>query len=339
MGSLDTRLEVAHDGERLLEVEGLTAVFRTPRGVVRAVNDVSFTVDRGELVGVVGESGCGKSATIRSIIGLLRPPGEVIGGRAVFRGEDLVAAPARRRRRLLGTAIGFVPQNPFGSLNPVMRIDAQFDSVINAHGRASRKETRATAERMLVRAGVPDPDRVLDGYAHQLSGGMAQRTVLSLAMCLDPDLVIADEPTTGLDVTVQRQILDTTLDLVRENGRSMLLVTHDLGVVAHYCNRVIVMYAGRVIEHGPVSEVFVRPAHPYTDMLLRAVPREGRELAVIRGRIPDLIDYPPGCPFYARCDHRGDPRCATELPPLREVGPGHHAATFYALSTSGGGAA
>jgi oligopeptide/dipeptide ABC transporter ATP-binding protein len=306
-------------------------VFRTPRGTVQAVNGVSFSVGRGELVGVVGESGCGKSATIRSLIGLLRPPGEVVGGSVQFLGSDLLTMPARRRRRLLGTRIGFVPQNPFGSLNPIMRIDRQFHRVISAHAKASRTETRATAERMLARAGVPDPTRVLDGYAHQLSGGMAQRTVLSIAMCLDPDLVIADEPTTGLDVTVQRQILDTTLDLIRANNRSMLLVTHDLGVVAHYCDRVIVMYAGKIVEQGPVRDVFLRPAHPYTDMLLKAVPREGRELAVIRGRIPDLIDYPRGCPFYERCEHRIDPRCETEMPPLREVGANHFAATFYDL--------
>lgn len=319
--------------EPLLDVKGLRAVFRTSRGIVQAVNGVDFSINRGELVGIVGESGCGKSATIRSLVGLLRPPGEVTGGSAHFLGADLLTMPKRRRRRLLGTRIGFVPQNPFGSLNPVMRIDRQFHRVITAHAEASRRETRDTAERMLTRAGVPDPTRVLDGYAHQLSGGMAQRTVLSIAMCLDPDLVIADEPTTGLDVTVQRQILDTTQNLVRENRRSMLLVTHDLGVVAHYCDRVIVMYAGKVVEHGPVNDVFLHPAHPYTDMLLKAVPREGRELSVIRGRIPDLIDYPRGCPFYERCDHRGDARCETEAPPLRQVRPGHHAATFYALPT------
>lgn len=318
-------------GGPLLEVDDLRSVFHTSRGTVHAVNGVSFTVNRGELLGIVGESGCGKSATIRSIIGLLRPPGEVVGGRAMFLGDDLIAMPPRRRRRLLGTRLGFVPQNPFGSLNPVMSIERQFRRVITEHTKATRAQARELAASMLSRTGIADPARVLDGYAHQLSGGMAQRTVLAIAMCLDPDLVIADEPTTGLDVTVQRQILDLTMELLEAERRAMLLVTHDLGVVAQYCSRVVVMYAGKVVEHGPVSEVFSRPAHPYTELLLRAVPRPGQPLVVAKGRIPDLIDYPRGCPFYERCTYRHDPRCETEAPPLREIAPGHHAATFYDL--------
>ena len=313
----------------LLEVEGLQAEFRTPRGVVHAVNDVGLTVHRGELVGIVGESGCGKSATIRSIIGLLRPPGVVVGGTARFLGQDLLTMSTRHRRRLLGARIGFVPQNPFGALNPVMRIDRQFTRVISEHTDKTKHDARELATEMLDRAGIADPQRVLHGYAHQLSGGMAQRTVLAIAMCLDPDLVIADEPTTGLDVTVQRQILDLTVSLLARDDRAMLLVTHDLGVVAHYCQRVVVMYAGKVVEHGPTNEVFTHPAHPYTELLLRAVPRPGQPLAVARGRIPDLIDRPEGCPFYERCDHRDDPRCAHEDPPLRDIGPGHQAAVFY----------
>lgn len=313
----------------LLDVQDITSEFHAQRGVVHAVNGVSFSVSRGELVGIVGESGCGKSATIRSIIGLLRPPGKVVRGHALFLGEDLLAISAKRRRQLLGARIGFVPQNPFGSLNPVMRIERQFRRVIREHTEITRSEARELAQEMLQRAGIADPDRVLNGYPHQLSGGMAQRTVLSIAMCLSPDLVIADEPTTGLDVTVQRQILDLTVNLLQEENRAMLLVTHDLGVVAHYCKRVIVMYAGKVVEVGPTAEVFSKPGHPYTAMLLRSIPRPGLPLSIIRGRIPDLIHYPPGCPFYDRCDYRTDPRCETEDPPLREIAPGHHAATFY----------
>lgn len=315
----------------LLEVTDLRSVFHTERGTVNAVNGVSFTIDRGELVGIVGESGCGKSATIRSLIGLLRPPGEVVGGRAQFLGDDLLAMPGRRRRRLLGTRIGFVPQNPFGSLNPVMRIERQFRRVIQEHTKASASEARQLATRNLERAGIADPERILNGHAHQLSGGMAQRTVLAIAMGLDPDLVIADEPTTGLDVTVQRQILDLTIELVQQERRAMLLVTHDLGVVAHYCRRVIVMYAGKVVEQGPTDTVFSNPGHPYTDMLLRAVPRRGQKLVPAKGQIPDLIDYPRGCPFYERCTHRHDPRCETEEPPLRPVGDDHLVASFYDL--------
>lgn len=317
----------------LLDVDGLRTEFRTPRGVVHAVNGVSLTVNRGELVGIVGESGCGKSATIRSIIGLLRPPGRVVAGSARFLGDDLITMPGRQRRRLLGARIGFVPQNPFGSLNPVMRIDRQFVRVIREHTDMNRSSARALAEEMLVRAGIADPGRVLRGFAHQLSGGMAQRTVLAIAMCLDPDLVIADEPTTGLDVTVQRQILDLTVELLERDDRAMLLVTHDLGVVANYCSRVVVMYAGKVVEHGSTRDVFAHPAHPYTEMLLQAVPRPGQPLVTARGRIPDLVDYPAGCPFYDRCPHRDDPRCETHEPPLREVTPGHHAATFYDIAS------
>lgn len=320
--------------EPLLDVSGLRSEFATARGTVHAVNGVDLSVGRGELVGIVGESGCGKSATIRSIIGLLRPPGRVVAGTAMFDGKDLLAMPDRRRRRLLGDRIGFVPQNPFGSLNPVMRIDRQFLRVIREHTSMSRAEARDLAGAMLDRAGIADPRRVLGGYAHQLSGGMAQRTVLAIAMSLDPDLVIADEPTTGLDVTVQRQILDLTVELLERDDRAMLLVTHDLGVVAQYCSRVVVMYAGKVVEHGPTAEVFGRPRHPYTELLLRAVPRPGQPLVTARGRIPDLVDYPQGCPFYERCDHRDDPRCETEEPPLREVAPGHHAATFYDIESS-----
>ncbi|MEE8601354.1 ABC transporter ATP-binding protein [Euzebya tangerina] len=316
----------------LLAVRDLRSEFHTTRGTVHAVNGVSFDVDRGELVGIVGESGCGKSATIRSIIGLLRPPGRVVGGSADFLGRDLVAMSARRRRQLLGARIGFVPQNPFGSLNPVMTIERQFLRVIREHSDLSKADARDRARTMLDRAGIADPERVLGGYAHQLSGGMAQRTVLAIAMSLEPDLVIADEPTTGLDVTVQRQILDLTIELVQRDERAMLLVTHDLGVVAHYCQRVVVMYAGKVVEVGPTAAVFAQPAHPYTELLLQAVPRPGEPLRIARGQIPDLVDYPEGCPFYDRCEYRDDPRCQTQAPPLREVGPDHQAAVYYDIS-------
>lgn len=318
-------------GGELLQVDDLRTVFHSSRGTVRAVNGVGFSLKRGELVGIVGESGCGKTATIRSIIGLLRPPGEVVGGSAFFEGDDLIAMQARQRRKLLGDRIGFVPQNPFSSMNPVMRIDRQFHRVIREHRDTTRADSLESARQMLQRAGIADPDRVLHGYPHQLSGGMAQRTVLSIAMCLSPDLIIADEPTTGLDVTVQRQILDLTLRLLEDENRAMLLVTHDLGVVAQYCSRVIVMYAGKVVESGPTTTVFANPTHPYTEMLLGAVPRRGKPLTEIRGRLPDLIDYPPGCPFYDRCPYQSDPRCQTEEPPLRPVGENHLAATFYGI--------
>jgi len=315
--------------EALLAVEDLRTEFFTSRGIVKAVNGVSFSVARGELVGIVGETGCGKSATIRSIIGLVRPPGRVVAGSARFESAELIRMPRRKLRAIRGSGIGFVPQNPFGALNPILSIERQFRNVIRAHESISRPEVRTRALQMLTDVGIPDPERVLRGHAHELSGGMAQRTVIALSMILGPRLVIADEPTTGLDVTVQRQILDLIRDLLEREHSAMLLVTHDLGVVAQYCHRVIVMYAGKVVESGPVTKVFKTPAHSYTKALLGAIPRPGVDLVTISGTVPDPINYPVGCPFYDRCPHRSDPRCETESPPLTEVSEGHFAASYY----------
>ncbi|MGW0504462.1 ABC transporter ATP-binding protein [Micromonospora sp. NPDC003241] len=298
---------------RLLEVSGLTTRFDTPDGLVHAVNGVDFHVDRAEIVGVVGESGCGKSVTIRSILGLVRPPGRVVEGTARFDGVDLLGLRRSELRRLRGKDIGFIAQNPFSALNPVMRIHRQFATIMAAHGVKADGEVRDRARTALTDVGIAGPDRVLDGYAHQLSGGMAQRVVIAMAMLLNPTFVIADEPTTGLDLTVQRQILDLIRRLVREHDRSMLLVTHDLGVVAQYCDRVVVMYAGKVIEHGTVREVLKDPRHPYTQALIRAIPRPGQPLVHLTGRLPDLIDYPTGCPFRDRCPHAFEP-CAQVVP-------------------------
>lgn len=300
----------------VLTVTGLTARYETRRGHVRAVNDVSFDVRPGEILGIVGESGCGKSATIRALLGLMQPPGRVVGGTAMFGDTDLVAAPQRVLRTLRGKDIGFVAQNPFGALNPILSIRDQFRNVIRAHrGRVSRAEMDELAESALVSVGISGPRRVLDGHAHELSGGMAQRVVIALALLLDPALVIGDEPTTALDVTLQRQILDMVRVRVLEAGRSMLLVTHDLGVVAQYCDRVVVMYAGKVIERGTVGDVLGAPAHPYTQALLGSVPRRGKPLEALAGRVPDLVDYPTGCPFAARCPVVHD-RCLIEAPVL-----------------------
>jgi oligopeptide/dipeptide ABC transporter ATP-binding protein len=300
----------------MLEVRGVTTRFETRRGNVRAVNDVSFTVERGEIVGIVGESGCGKSATIRSILGLIQPPGRVVAGEVLLDGRDLLRSSRRELRRVRGGQIGFVAQNPFASLNPILTLERQFHNVVRAHrGRVSRADSRELALAMLRAVGIPGPERILRGYSHELSGGMAQRVVIALAMVLDPQLVVADEPTTALDVTIQRQILDLMRDLVLRQGRSLLLVTHDLGVVAQYCDRVVVMYAGRVVETGPVSEVFPRPAHPYTLALRQSVPRRGERIRVLQGRVPSLIDYPPGCPYAQRCAFRFEP-CDSVVPEL-----------------------
>jgi peptide/nickel transport system ATP-binding protein len=307
-------------GERsLLEVNAVTTYFDTRGGAVKAVNEVSFRADRREMVGVVGESGCGKSATVRTILGLVRAPGRVVGGEVLLDGQDLLQMSKRELRRVRGDKIGFVAQNPFASLNPILRIHRQFHNVITAqHGRMSRASTREMACEMLGAVGIPGPDRILDGYAHELSGGMAQRVVIALALILDPELIVADEPTTALDVTIQRQILDLLRRKSVDEGRSLVLVTHDLGVVAQYCDRVVVMYAGKVVETGPVKEVFGRPAHPYTLGLLRSVPRRGVKVQALGGRVPSLIDYPPGCAFADRCSFVTD-RCREDVPELLSV--------------------
>ena len=299
----------------ILEVDGLTTRFATRRGDVHAVNGVSFTVGDGEIVGIVGESGCGKSVTIRSILGLVRSPGRVADGRVSFIGNEIQHLPQRHLRRLRGASMGFIAQNPFGALNPILRIDRQFHNMIRAHAKTTRAKSRARAKAMMDAVGISDPERVLGGYAHELSGGMAQRVVIAMALTLDPRLVVADEPTTALDVTIQRQILDLLRRVVRDDHRSMLLVTHDLGVVAQYCDRVVVMYAGKVVESGLVADVFQEPAHPYTLALLQAVPRPGHELRALGGRVPDLVDYPVGCPYADRCRFRFD-RCTDEAPEL-----------------------
>jgi peptide/nickel transport system ATP-binding protein len=308
-----------------LHVRDIETRFRTTAGEVHAVNGVSFDVGDGELVGIVGESGSGKSVTINSILGLIRTSGTITSGTATFGGRDLIAMRSRYLRKIRGAEIGFIAQNPFGALNPVLRLSRQFENVVRAHRRLDRKEIRRQALAMLGHVGIHQPERVLDGYAHELSGGMAQRVVIALALMLDPTLVVADEPTTALDVTVQKQILDLISTLVRERERSMLIITHDLGVVANYCDRVVVMYCGRVMEDGPVREVFRRPYHPYALALLRSVPRAGQALQTLGGKLPKLNAQPVGCLFRDRCPYRMDV-CDRVIPPLREVSPGRKVA-------------
>jgi peptide/nickel transport system ATP-binding protein len=315
--------------DSLLKVSSLRTQFHTHRGIVHAVNGVSFSVEEGELVGLVGETGCGKSVTARSIIGLIRPPGQIVDGEIQFDGVDLRSVGKRGMRRLRGTDISFVPQNPWGALNPILSIERQFRNMIKAHRKATNHECMNLAEEILTKVGIGDRDRVLAGYAHQLSGGMAQRVVIALALVLNPRLVIADEPTTGLDVTVQRQILDLIMEVLERDQRAMLLVTHDLGIVAQYCHKVIVMYAGKIVESGPVREVFKQPAHPYTKALLAAIPRVGQKLVHLGGTVPSLIDYPRGCPFHDRCVYVTD-RCFAEEPVLRPLTATCHVACHVA---------
>ena len=253
----------------ILRVENLSTVLPTSAGPLRAIRDVTFDVGENEIVGLVGESGSGKSVTINSVLGLLRHAGARTTGSARFEaGTDLIALDNRRLRQLRGSRIGFVAQNPFGALHPILPVGRQFEYLIRAHRRMARGRIRERALELLGKVGIRGPERVLDGYAHELSGGMAQRTVIAMALALDPPLIIADEPTTALDLTVQKQILDLIHGLVRNDRRSMLIVTHDLGVVHNYCDRVVVMYRGTVVESGPTRALFANPAHDYTRALI-----------------------------------------------------------------------
>jgi peptide/nickel transport system ATP-binding protein len=312
--------DAAAVGPPLLNVKGMSVRFRTDRGYVKAVNDVSFRIRRGEIVGIVGESGCGKSATLRAVLGLTRAPGEVYAGKVCLEGRSLLDMRPRDLRAVRGAEIGFVGQSPFAALNPILSIEAQFANVLKAHRRIKRAEIREIALKGLISVGIKNPEGVLGSYAHQLSGGMAQRVVIAIAMCLDPHLLVADEPTTALDVTVQRQILDLIRAIIRTRDAGTLLVTHDLGVVAQYCDWVIVMYAGRVVEEGPTKLVLGAPRHPYTQALLKAIPRPGQTLQGLTGSVPNLIDYPPGCPYTSRCP-LAVAACEHGVPPAVEIHP------------------
>ncbi|MBO0980080.1 ABC transporter ATP-binding protein [Microbacterium sp. SD291] len=280
-----------------LEVSGLVTDFESRQHSVRALHGISFEVGESEIVGIVGESGSGKSTVVRSIIKLLMPPGRVAEGHVDFYGTSLLELRERELRRIRGKEIGFVAQNPFSALNPVLRIERQFQNIARAHGIPRDDEMRRRAIELLEATGVKEAERVIGGYAHELSGGMAQRVVIAMALFLNPRLVIADEPTTALDLTVQRQVLDTLTRLTTGSGRSMLIVTHDLGVVAKYCDRVLVMYQGRLVEQGPVSKVFVTPEHDYTASLLESVVRPDAAPPAGTAPIPavDLVGAPrPG---------------------------------------------
>ena len=306
----------------LLAVQNL----RTTFGPVVAVNDVSFEVRRGETLGLVGESGSGKSVTAFSIIRLVQEPGRVAGGRVLFQGRDLLGLPDAELRHVRGAGIGFVFQEPMAALNPVMRVGAHIAEALTVHGLASRAEARARAIDLLRAVKITDPEKRVDDYPHQLSGGMRQRVMMAIALACKPPLVIADEPTTALDVTVQAQILDLLREMKREFDLSLLLITHDLGVIAETADRVAVMYAGRIVEQGPVREIFRNPKHPYTRGLLASIPggAAGSRLKAIDGAVPNLADLPRGCAFAPRCSERLTV-CAEEQPAEVMVDVGHSA--------------
>jgi oligopeptide/dipeptide ABC transporter ATP-binding protein len=312
----------------LLAVDDLQTHFATAQGVRRAVDGVSFTIDRGEVLGLVGESGCGKSVTALSLMRLITPPGRVAGGRVLFEGEDLLALDAEGMREVRGARIAMVFQEPMTSLNPVFAIGDQIASAIAAHGGGTRREAWARAEAMLDLVQIPSPRQRARAYPHQLSGGLRQRAMIAMALASGPALLIADEPTTALDVTIQAQILELLRRLQAERGMAVLLITHDLGVVAELCHRVAVIYAGRIIELAPVRALFARPLHPYTRGLLQCLPhpsRFGQPLTSIEGVPPDLRAVAGGCRFAPRCAH-ALPSCHRHEPEFAERAPGHFVA-------------
>jgi oligopeptide transport system ATP-binding protein len=315
----------------LLAVDDLRVEFWTQRGTVHAVNGVSFEIGAGETLGIVGESGCGKSVTALAILGILPRAARVVGGRAEFGGRNLLALSDRELRRIRGKEIAMVFQDPMTSLNPVLTIGRQVREAIETHLGLERKAAEARAAELLDQVGIPSPRSRLADYPHQFSGGMRQRAMIAMALACEPKLLIADEPTTALDVTIQAQILDLLRTLVAERDTALILITHDLGVVAGMCERVHVMYAGMVMEEGPAESVFASPRHPYTLGLLQSVPRldtpRGRKLHPIEGAPRDMLRPPSACPFAPRCIYEV-PDSRREVPRLREVGPGHRVACF-----------
>ncbi len=317
----------------VLEVAGLETVFRTRDGAVHAVNGVSFKIGAGELLGVVGESGSGKSVTMMSLMGLLpSPPAEVTGGRIRFEGRDVRAMTEAEMRALRGGGIGFIFQDPMTSLNPVFTVGYQLMEPLRAHLGLSKAKARERAAELLRLVGIPDPVNRLRDYPHQFSGGMRQRVMIAIALSCDPRILIADEPTTALDVTIQAQILDLVRDLRAKLGMGIIWITHDLGLVAGIADRVMVMYAGQVVEHGPVADLFGDPRHPYTQALLATRPSvvgpRPRRLRTIEGQPPNLRAAPKACSFAARCPHVFN-RCRVENPRRVPIAPGHDVACWW----------
>jgi oligopeptide/dipeptide ABC transporter ATP-binding protein len=309
----------------LLEVKNLRTHFQTRRGLVRAVDDVSFYLDRGELLGLVGESGCGKSMTALSIMRLIAPPGKIVAGEVLFDGKDLLKLSDAEMREMRGDDIAMIFQDPMTSLNPVFTVGEQIAEALRLHRKMSHKEARAATIEAMREVAIPDPARRVDDYPHQLSGGMRQRVMIAMALACNPKLLIADEPTTALDVTIQAQILELLNELRKQRDLAVLLITHDLGVVAEVADRVAVMYTGRIVEESPVDELFARPKHPYTEGLLRSVPKLTSEdvikkerLETIEGVVPSPTELPPGCHFAPRCPHRM-PRCTEGTIPLYQL--------------------
>ncbi len=338
LGSVNTQPGAAQrHGRRpgdphLLEVRDLAVEFRTPRGVVQAVNGISYTLDPGETLAILGESGSGKSVSAQAVMGLIdTPPGYITRGELLYRGQDLLKLPEKQRQSIRGQKIAMIFQDALTALNPVFSVGWQIAEMYRVHRGTSRKEAREAAVELMERVRIPSAkDRVGD-YPHQFSGGMRQRVMIAMALALDPDVLIADEPTTALDVTVQAQVMDLLSDLQDETGMGLILITHDLGVVADVADNIAVMYAGKIVETGPVRPVYRNPAHPYTEGLMASIPRldqKGDRLSPIEGAPPSLINIPSGCAFHPRCPYRRE-NCVTDVPPLYEVDSTRRSACHY----------
>jgi len=319
--------------EPLLQVSHLATEFSTEQGIARALDDISFTLNPGETLGIVGESGCGKSVTSLSIMRLLpKPAGQIVGGEILFKGEDLVQLPADDMHNIRGNRIAMIFQEPMTALNPVYRIRRQLGETFALHNpEMSKRDRHRASVEILKKVGIPEPEQRLKEYPHQLSGGMRQRVMIAIALSCKPDILIADEPTTALDVTIQAQILQLMKELQQETGMAIIFITHDLGVIAELCDRVLVMYGGRIIEQAEINDLFDRPRHPYTHGLLQAIPRLEKPaketLSTIPGMVPSLFDFLPGCRFQNRCEHVTD-ICRQQVPQLEALASGHQVGCF-----------
>ena len=324
----------------VLDVRDLQTHFFTDEGVVKAVDGVSFSLDAGEVLGLVGESGSGKSVTGFSILRLVDAPGRVVGGQINFKGQDLATLSNREMRSLRGNRIAMIFQDPMMTLNPVLRIETQMVEAVRAHHRVSHAAAKDRAIRVLARVGIPSPADRLAAYPHQFSGGMRQRVAIAIALLNGPDLIVADEPTTALDVTIQSQILAEVQELARETGTALIWITHDLAVVAGLADKVSVMYAGRIVESGPTDDVLTAPGHPYTEGLLGSIPghgRRGERLTQIPGMAPNMARLPVGCAFAPRC-HRVDETCHAKAPAITDIGPKRGLRCFHPIVAAEGAA-
>jgi len=315
--------------EATLKIEELKTFFQTREGVAKAVNGVSLGIEPGMILGVVGESGCGKSVTAFSVLRLVPHPGRIVSGRVLFQGRDLLRLPEKEMRRIRGDRISMIFQEPMISLNPAFTVGDQLTEALRLHRRIGRAEARAKVIGMLRQVEIPAPEKRIDDYPHHLSGGMRQRAMIAEALLLNPDLLLADEPTTALDVTIQAQVVEIMCRLARERGTAIMFITHNLGLVAESADRVAVMYAGKIVEEGGVRDIFENARHPYTRGLMRSLPLPGRrsdgrshKLYEMPGVVPSLFDLPPGCAFHPRCPER-EAGCHRSEPPWRRIGPGH----------------